>query len=107
MRISFDVPEEILHQLLDPVQLPRMVPLVYRQPTPAAIDDVRGRVAGTLRSVELERRVSPGARVAVAVGSRGIAQLSEIVASVVAELRAAGAQPFIVPSMGSHGGATA
>jgi hypothetical protein len=45
-------------------------------------------------------------RIAVAVGSRGIAQLATVVATTVAELRRAGTSPFIVPAMGSHGGAT-
>ena len=50
--------------------------------------------------------VKPGARIAVGVGSRGITNLSKIVASVIENLKAAGAQPFIIPAMGSHGGAT-
>jgi hypothetical protein len=48
----------------------------------------------------------PGARLAVGVGSRGITRLPEMVAATLAELRRAGAHPFIVPAMGSHGGAT-
>lgn len=51
-------------------------------------------------------RLKPGSRVAVAVGSRGIANLREIVSCVIGILRGAGMQPFIVPAMGSHGGAT-
>lgn len=51
-------------------------------------------------------RLKPGARVAVAVGSRGIANLREIVFGVIGILRGARMQPFIVPAMGSHGGAT-
>src|SRR5262249_21458551 len=51
--------------------------------------------------------LAPGSRVAIAVGSRGIMRLAEVVAAVVRRLRAVGAQPFIVPAMGSHGGATA
>ena len=45
-------------------------------------------------------------RVAVGVGSRGIANIDSIVIAVIDQLRRAGAQPFIVPAMGSHGGAT-
>jgi hypothetical protein len=56
-----------------------------------------GPLAATLR---------PDARVAVAVGSRGIANLAVVVRHVIGVLRAAGAAPFIVPAMGSHGGAT-
>ena len=47
-----------------------------------------------------------GRRIAVCVGSRGIAQLSDIVRVLVEELKRAGADPFIVPAMGSHGGGT-
>lgn len=55
---------------------------------------------------KLRPRIRPGSRIAIAVGSRGIAHLAEIVQHVVALVRAAGAEPFILPSMGSHGGAT-
>lgn len=54
----------------------------------------------------LHGRIRPGARVAVAVGSRGIANLDTIVRGVLRELQRAGAAPFIIPAMGSHGGAT-
>ena len=47
-----------------------------------------------------------GRRVAVAVGSRGIDRIAEIARTVVAWLKARGADPFVVPAMGSHGGAT-
>lgn len=50
--------------------------------------------------------VRAGSRIAVAVGSRGIANLDTIVRTTVAWLKAAGAEPFIIPAMGSHGGAT-
>jgi len=50
--------------------------------------------------------LKPGARIAVAVGSRGITNLAVIVRAVLRILEAAGARPFIIPAMGSHGGAT-
>jgi Lactate racemase N-terminal domain len=50
--------------------------------------------------------ISPGAKIAVTVGSRGIANLAQIVSEVIKFLKRAGADPFIVPAMGSHGGAT-
>lgn len=52
-------------------------------------------------------RVQPGQRIAVAVGSRGISRISTVVQCCVRVLKEAGAEPFIVPAMGSHGGATA
>ena len=51
--------------------------------------------------------IQPGASIAIAVGSRGIANLSRIVKAVVDQVQKAGAKPFIIPAMGSHGGATA
>ncbi|MFM7102349.1 MAG: hypothetical protein ACKO3N_14390, partial [Verrucomicrobiota bacterium] len=54
----------------------------------------------------LQPGVRPGARMAVVVGSRGIARMPEIVRSVVEILRGWGAEPFLFPAMGSHGGAT-
>ena len=52
-------------------------------------------------------RVAPGSRVGVAVGSRGIARVGEVVAAVVRALQDRGADPVLVPAMGSHGGASA
>src|SRR6266576_200952 len=51
-------------------------------------------------------QIKSGARIAVAVGSRGITNLAVIVTAVLEQLKAAGAEPFIIPAMGSHGGAT-
>lgn len=48
-----------------------------------------------------------GKRIAITVGSRGIAELPTIIRALVGALRACRAAPFIVPAMGSHGGATA
>ena len=64
-------------------------------------------VATTLRQSGMLDQIAAGARIAVGAGSRGISRYAEVVAAVVATLREAGAHPFIVPAMGSHGGATA
>ncbi len=64
-------------------------------------------VARTLRAELCPFPVPAGARVAIAVGSRGIANLPSIVNEVVAWVREHDAEPFLVPAMGSHGGATA
>ncbi len=65
-------------------------------------------VAGCLRAElgDSGVRLSPGSRIAIAVGSRGIASLTLLVREVVAWVKSQGATPFIVPAMGSHGGAT-
>jgi len=53
-----------------------------------------------------EKNIKPNQRVAVAVGSRGIENLRTIVATTVECLQTQGVKPFILPAMGSHGGAT-
>ena len=66
--------------------------------------DVRGTLASEF--AKLRPLIKPAARIAVGVGSRGITNLPAIVRAVLDELHAAGARPFIIPAMGSHGGAT-
>ena len=69
------------------------------------IADVVGAVVEGLEGsgIELEK----GTKIAVAVGSRGIANLQTVVRTVNDWVRRCGADPFVIPAMGSHGGATA
>ncbi len=86
-------------------RLPKMVSV--RQQLPREhLADVAAAVRHELRQGGLAERVKPGQRVAITAGSRGIADIQLIIATLVGELRALGAEPFIVPAMGSHGGAT-
>lgn len=71
------------------------------------VEDVAGAVREGLRTLPLHEQVRPGARVAVAVGSRGISCLALVVHALLEELHALDASPFLVPAMGSHGGGTA
>lgn len=71
------------------------------------VTDIPGEVERQLASIELEGRVRPGETVAVSVGSRGIRNIDIIIESAVSHLKRLGAEPFIVPAMGSHGGGTA
>src|SRR5438445_4877183 len=64
-------------------------------------------VADQLARHDISQRIKPGMRVAVGVGSRGIGCLHEVVKEVVASISRMGAEPFIVPAMGSHAGGTA
>jgi len=72
---------------------------------PTEIHDVGDAVRGALAQVMAT--IPPGARVCLAVGSRGIDRIDQVVRAVVDRIREAGASVFIVPAMGSHGGATA
>jgi hypothetical protein len=71
------------------------------------VEDVPAEVEKQLARLRLADRIRPGQTVAIAVGSRGIAEIHRIVRSVVQHFLRIGAQPFIVPAMGSHGGGTA
>ncbi len=71
------------------------------------IADVYFEVQNQFRDSKLLARIQPGQRIAVACGSRGIANYSSIVRATLEVLHNAGAKPFIVAAMGSHGGATA
>ena len=69
--------------------------------------DVAAKVHDELATLNLGQQIAPGQRVAITAGSRGIANISVIVKAIVDFVKQLGAQPLIVPAMGSHGGATA
>jgi len=85
--------------------LPKLIEIEMR-PTPSPTWDFPTVLSQQFREQKVLDRVRPSARIAIAVGSRGIANLREIVSCVIGILRNSGLQPFIVPAMGSHGGAT-
>jgi hypothetical protein len=71
-----------------------------------AVKDIPGTVKAELKRLSLEKRLRPGQRVALTAGSRGVANIAIILKAAVEYLKSLGAQPFIFPAMGSHGGAT-
>ena len=71
------------------------------------VPDIAAAVNAALEQPGLLGAIKPGDTVAVGVGSRGVANLPELARATVARLLAHGAKPYIVPAMGSHGGATA
>ncbi|NIN53449.1 MAG: DUF362 domain-containing protein [Nitrososphaeria archaeon] len=87
------------------MQLPRMVEVRQKIPAPK-IEDYVGEVKRQLIALGLRSRIKKGMKIAITAGSRGITHLPEILAIVVDEVKTAGGEPFLIPSMGSHGGAT-
>jgi hypothetical protein len=82
--------------------------LLVRQHFPdRSIKDIPGEVTRELTSAGFGSRLRPGSRVAIGVGSRGIANLAVIVRAVVDFWKSQGVKPFLFPAMGSHGAATA
>ena len=97
-------PFERVRDLAPRAPFPRLLPVRQHYDVPVEADVA----AATARELEpLRARIRPGMSVAVTAGSRGIHDLARVVRAACDWLRAAGAEPFIVPAMGSHGGATA
>ena len=55
----------------------------------------------------INAKICPGMKIAITAGSRGISNMPDIIRAVVDEVGEMGGDPFIIPAMGSHGGATA
>jgi hypothetical protein len=87
-----------------------ILPKMYRvrqKLDPPVVSDVAAAVRAEIRRLDLRSRLKPGGRVAVTGGSRGVANIAAILRATCDSLKELGAKPFVVPAMGSHGGATA
>ena len=93
---------EEIEEVLRGVRLPRFALVERSVDSPAALTDVRGAVREALEDVEV-----PSGSVAVGVGSRGVGGIAGVVGALVGALKDNGAEPFVVPAMGSHGASTA
>lgn len=98
----------VVSALLAPIALPKMFRAKQTFPRDAIPPEkipqvVEAQIAQPLFS----EKIKPGMSIAITAGSRGIANVSIITKAVVDAVKRRGANPFIVPAMGSHGGATA
>ena len=71
------------------------------------VDDIEEALSRELDSIQIRSRMRAGARIAITAGSRGVANIDRILRQVVRLLKEYGADPFLIPAMGSHGGGTA
>ncbi|MFQ5837056.1 MAG: lactate racemase domain-containing protein [Candidatus Bathyarchaeia archaeon] len=83
----------------------RMVEVQQKVPSPK-IKDYVSAIRDELRKKNLHNKIKLGWKIAITAGSRGIVHYPEILATIVDEVKRAGGKPFLVPAMGSHGGAT-
>lgn len=88
------------------VSIPDLYEVRLDVPSPPPVADVEG-VARRDVADRLAGDVTAGTTVAVGAGSRGLTARVEMLRGTIAGLRDLGAEPFVVPAMGSHGGATA
>ncbi|RSL33966.1 DUF2088 domain-containing protein [Salibacterium salarium] len=95
----------IIDQLLEPIPLPEIMKVKQTFKNPE-IKDVAAGVKQALDREDAFEKIDDGQSVAIAAGSRGVADLNILVRETVRAVKARGGKPFIVPAMGSHGGAT-
>lgn len=95
-----------IEEVLAPIPVPRVVRIRQRFPRPI-IRDVATTLMERLRASRALGQVRPGMRIAVSGGSRGVTDYPLVLKGIVGELQKMGAEPFVFPAMGSHGGATA
>ena len=88
------------------MEFPKVVKIRQKFPRPR-VDNIEETLREQLGRGEISSTIAPGMSVALTAGSRGIAQIHEILRFLVEILKEMEAEPFIVPAMGSHGGATA
>lgn len=87
-------------------KLPKICP-VEQKFNVSSISNIKEHIRAELSKPGIKELLKPGLKAAVTVGSRGIGRIDEIVKAVVDEVKSYGLEVFIVPSMGSHGGARA
>ena len=88
-----------------PITIPQMRRVQQLFPNDT-VADIPKTVAAQLEASGIRAKIKPGARIAVCAGSRGLASLPVLVKATVDWVRACGGNPFVMPAMGSHGGAT-
>ncbi|MEN6411848.1 MAG: lactate racemase domain-containing protein [Veillonellales bacterium] len=94
-----------IDQLLSSTPIPKVIKVRQHFSRPV-VKDIAGAIRNKLMISQVLKRIQPGHRIAITVGSRGIANMQLIVRTIVEIIKEAGAIPFLVPAMGSHGGAT-
>lgn len=97
---------EFIEKALAQVEFPRIVK-VRQHFDPAHIPHAPTAVREGVSELKGYRRIRPGQRIAITAGSRGVDRMPEVLRTVVDMVKERGAHPFLIPAMGSHGGATA
>jgi len=97
---------EEIQDIRFPAALPETLLAVHQTFDTPQVDDIHAAVGEALTESGIMAPMQPGDSVAIGAGSRGIANLARIVRAAADHLKAAGMKPYVVPAMGSHGGAT-
>ena len=97
-----------VERLLSSVELPEMVSVRQKfDDTHIPVEEIPDVVKTQLDRTVIKEKIRPGMEIAITVGSRGVANIPVIIKAIGDFVKSQGATPFLVPAMGSHGGATA
>ena len=94
-----------INEILDNINLPQIMK-VSQTFDNTKLDDVEGDLNQKLIYKNIKDKIKPGMKIAITGGSRGISFYKELMKTIVSFVKKCGATPFIIPSMGSHGGGT-
>lgn len=94
-----------INEILDNIKLPQIMK-VSQTFDNTKLDDVEGDLNQKLINKNIKDKIKPGMKIAITGGSRGISFYKELMKTIVSFVKKCGATPFIIPSMGSHGGGT-
>lgn len=100
-----DVNKVIVQGIAD-VKLPKMAKIKQSFQN-EEIESLSEVIEREIYSTDFPQRIKKGDEVAIGVGSRGIDKIDLVAKEIVKIVKQLGGEPFIVPAMGSHGGATA
>lgn len=87
---------------VDHLEIPKMVKVRQDLDHPI-VDDIEKTLHNSLEGINFRSKIKPGMRIAITAGSRGIANIADILRHTAEEVREAGGEPFILSAMGSHG----
>ena len=104
IKIDFP-PMNFFVQGIEDVTVPKMV-RIREKYEDDKIDDIKAHLVGELDGLDIDRAALKGKSIAITVGSRGIPSLPLMIRTICDKLKEWGAEPFIIPAMGSHGGGT-
>lgn len=98
----------VVADLVKDTYVPRMFRVKQVFPRPKIEkEDIPGIIQNLLSQEKFASRIKPGMRIAITAGSRGVANVALTTRCIADFVKSRGASPFVVPAMGSHGGATA
>lgn len=98
----------VVSDLLKDTPLPKFFKIKQTFPRPVIKpENIPSVVHSQLEAPKFADQIKPGMRIAITAGSRGLANYARILKAIVDFCKKKGATPFVVPAMGSHGGAVA